>query len=256
MASDVPIRRAATVVLVRDGATGLQVYSLQRTAALDFAAGVLAFPGGGVDPTDRLPVPPHGRSASWWAERLEVTESDAGEILAAAVRELFEETGVLLGAAATGGAEAVERDRLRVELAAHRSGIAAVLVEQGVATPFDALVPWARWITPPGQSRRYDTFFFVAAVPPGQQPEMLTSEADHGRWDRPVDLLEAHAAGELAIMPPTLATLHQIGALRSVAEVLAAQRVIRPIRPRVVSAPGEPMRVEVDGQEFAVGLQR
>ncbi len=207
---------------------------------------------GSIPPTGpQLAVP--GRPLSWWAQRLEVPEPEAAEVLAAAVRELFEETGVLLGAAAPAGPEpAAERERRRLELTAHRIGVADVLAAERLAAPFDKLVPWARWITPPGPKRRYDTFFFVATVPDGQQAAMVTTEAEHGQWDRPADLIAAHAAGLRAIMPPTLSVLHQVGDAATVAEVLATQRPIRAVRPRVISAPGEPLRVEVEGREMQV----
>jgi len=251
MGDDVPVRRAATVVLARDGDRGVEVFTLHRAAAMVFAPGVVAFPGGGVDPTDRMAIAVPGRPLSWWALRLELPEPEVAELLAAAVRELFEETGVLLGAPA-GPAGNAARERQRLELTAHRIGVADVLAAEGIEAPFDQLVPWARWITPPGQTRRYDTFFFVAAVPDGQRAAMLTTEAEHGQWDLPGDLIAAHAAGERAIMPPTLAVLHQVGDAASVAELLATERPIRAVRPRVISAPGEPLRVEVEGRELQV----
>ena len=253
MGVDVPVRRAATVVLARDGDRGLEVFTLHRAAALVFAPGVVAFPGGGVDPTDRAEITVPGRPLSWWAQRLAVPEPEAAELLAAAVRELFEETGVLLGGAPPVEPEpSAERERLRLELTAHRIGVADVLAAEGIPAPFDQLVPWARWITPPGQTRRYDTFFFVAPVPDGQQAAMVTTEADHGQWDRPADLIAAHAAGERAIMPPTLSVLHQVGDAASVAELLTIERTVRAVRPRVISAPGEPLRVDVEGREMQV----
>jgi 8-oxo-dGTP pyrophosphatase MutT (NUDIX family) len=253
MGVDVPVRRASTVVLARDGDRGVEVFTLHRAAALVFAPGVVAFPGGGVDPTDRAELAVPGRPLSWWATRLDLPEPEAAELLAAAVRELFEETGVLLGAApAVEPGPAADRERLRLELTAHRVGVADVLAAEGIAAPFDQLVPWARWITPPGQTRRYDTYFFVAVVPGGQQPAMVTSEAEHGQWDRPADLIAAHAAGERRIMPPTLSVLHQVGDAATVAELLATERTIKAVRPRVISAPGEPLRVEVEGREMQV----
>ena len=249
---DVPVRRAATVLLTRDGDRGLEVFTLHRAAAMVFAPGVVAFPGGGVDPTDRAALAVPGRPLSWWAQRLDLPEPEVAELLAAAVRELFEETGVLLGAPPVEPHVTAERERLRLELTAHRIGIADVLTAEGIEAPFDQLIPWARWITPPGPPRRYDTFFFVAVAPDGQEAAIVTTEAEHGQWDRPADLIAAHAAGERAIMPPTLSVLHQVSDAATVAELLATQRTITAVRPRVISAPGEPLRVEVEGREMQV----
>ena len=239
------MRLAATVVLLRDGVNGPEVFALRRAAGMVFAAGVLAFPGGGVDPTDEVSPPFTGRPVGWWSDRLGLPGPQASSVLAAAVREVFEETGVLLGE--TG--QHHRREQLRLDLAAHRVGLAEVLAEQGIPAAFDDLVPWARWITPPGPPRRYDTFFFVAALPAGQQAALLTTEADIGEWARPADLIADGLAGRRSIMPPTMSTLYQLSAKDSVAETLAAEREITPIRPRVVSGPGEPLRVVIDGHE-------
>lgn len=242
---EVPVRRAATVALVRDGPSGVEAFMLRRVAGMVFAGGMTVFPGGGVDDRDLVEIAFAGRGVGWWTVRLGLPAVETSAVLSAAVRELFEETGVLLGAAAP----SASREQLRLEVTAHRIGLADVLGAEGISAAFDDLVPWARWITPPGQSRRFDTFFFVAALPAGQQANLLTTEAELGEWVAPAALLVDHRSRARPMMPPTLAVLTQLAAAGTVADLLATQRQIEPVRPVVISAPGEPLRVSLDGWE-------
>ena len=152
-------RAAATVLLLRDGADGLEVLLMRRHSAMAFAAGMWAFPGGSVEDVDTAPGGPAPQ-------------------VAGAVRETLEETGVLLAA--------------------------------------EALVPWARWVTPTFEPRRYDTHFFLAALPDGQEPAERSGEADTIEW-----LAPAIALGR-TMLPPTAATLASLVPYGSVREALAA----------------------------------
>lgn len=245
--ADLPIRPAATVMLVRDAAAGVEVFVLRRVAAMAFAPGMTVFPGGAVDPADHdQTVAWAGPDADWWAKQLHQDPAAARSLVVAAVRELFEETGVLLAGGAGGAAaewppgEQDSRalgDSIRLALIDHRITLAEALASVGLQLRADLLRPWANWITPPGRTRRYDTFFFAAALPPGQQAQMLTSEADLGQWRSPAALFAERAAGTTALMPPTSAMLTDLAGFATVAEVLAANRVVTPVRVRVGDFP-------------------
>jgi 8-oxo-dGTP pyrophosphatase MutT (NUDIX family) len=170
-------RAAASVVLCRDGAAGLETYLLHRHARMAFAASMVVFPGGGVDPVDLAHPDPR---------------------LACGLRETREETGVDLAPT--------------------------------------ALLPWAHWVTPVAQPIRYDTFFYLAACPPGQTARDLSGETERAAWTAPVAAVSAHQAGDLAMMPPTLSILTELAGLGSVDEALelARDRVIETVVPEVV----------------------
>jgi 8-oxo-dGTP pyrophosphatase MutT (NUDIX family) len=230
----VPIRRASSVMLVRDAASGLEVFTLRRVAEMAFAAGMTVFPGGGVDIRDADETMPWtGPDAEWWAGRFRIEATAARGVVVAAVRELYEETGVLLAGSPRPDAADVMVDSAydddRAAVAAHQRSLSAVLRARDARLRADLLRPWARRITPPGASRRYDTFFFVAALPAGQRADSVTTEATEGGWHRPADVLRAGARGEVGLMPPTVAMLTDLAAAGRVAELLAARRVLDPV---------------------------
>jgi 8-oxo-dGTP pyrophosphatase MutT (NUDIX family) len=257
-----PIRPASTVMLLRDADAGLEVFTLRRVAGMAFAGGMTAFPGGGVDPTDDEPtIPWTGPAPDWWAGQWGIGADQARRQVVAAVRELFEETGILLaGPDADPVGSVAEDDPVREDgrlaVAAHRASLADALRRWDRPLRADLLRPWARWITPPGQARRYDTSFFVAALPPGQQAAAVTSEAVTGGWQRPQAVLDAERVGAIGMMPPTIAMLTDLAGASSVADVLAAPRVVRPVTPVVLSADGEVLRVRADGREITARMPR
>jgi len=225
------IRAAATVMLVRDGAVGLETFVLRRVTAMEFAAGMTVFPGGGVDAADRdETIGWSGPDPGWW--RAGLGADDAPALVVAAVRELFEETGVLLAGRDPDGPVVALAEDVRSAIIDRRSRLGRVLADAGLSIRSDLLRPWANWLTPPGQGRRYDTFFFAAALPDGQRARMLTTEADLGEWRRPADLLAERAAGTTKLMPPTVVMLRDLAAFESVEQVLAASRVVTKIRVR------------------------
>jgi 8-oxo-dGTP pyrophosphatase MutT (NUDIX family) len=214
------------VILVRD-APHLEVFLQRRVTGMAFAGGMTVFPGGGVAADDRSPHGWTGRPPSWFAERLRCDDALAAAFVRAAVRETFEECGVLL--AGTGAAPAHERE----ELVARRRTLDEVLAAAGRTLDADLLRPWARWITPEVSPRRYDTAFFVAAVPDGQEADARTTEAVEATWWAPAEALAGAERDELALMYPTLTTLEELAGYPNSAAVLAAAdgRTIEPITP-------------------------
>jgi 8-oxo-dGTP pyrophosphatase MutT (NUDIX family) len=168
-------RLSASVVLVRPSGDGLEAYLLHRHATMRFAASMVVFPGGGVDPADAGTDP----------------------VRACAVRETHEETGVRLDPA--------------------------------------ELHDWAHWVTPEVEPRRFDTWFYLAVLPPGQMARDLSGEAESAGWRTPAEALAAAQRGEIGLMPPTLSILTELAEAGSVSSVLdlAAERVVATVRPRV-----------------------
>lgn len=235
----VPAKDAATVVLLRDGSHGVEVYLLRRVASMAFAAGMHVFPGGRVDPRDADPALAWaGPSRAEWAEVLHADAELAAALICAAVRETFEESGVLL--AGTHPDDVVsdttgqdwEADRLG--LVDHTLAFAELLRRRRLVLRTDLLRAWSHWITPEFEPRRYDTRFFVAATPAGQRPRDVGGEADRVAWLRPADALAAFERRELGLMPPTAETLHELAPHPTLASVLAAaeHRVVAPMLPK------------------------
>jgi 8-oxo-dGTP pyrophosphatase MutT (NUDIX family) len=220
-------RRAATVMLLKDGPTGTVVHMLRRRASMAFAGGAYAYPGGGVDPRDdEHHIHWAGPTRAWWAARLGVDETTAQAIVCAAVRETYEEAGVLLAGptpgSVVGDTTGAEWEADRAALVARDLSFAGFLERRGLVLRSDLLGAWTRWITPEFEPRRYDTWFFVAALPEGQRTRNASTEADRTVWIRPQDAADGYDKGELLMMPPTIATLRQLTAYGSAAEALAA----------------------------------
>ena len=234
---DPPVPRdAATVILLRDGVGGLEVFLQRRVAAMAFAAGMTVFPGGGVGNLDAdASVSWAGPPAAEWAEWFGGTESLARALVCAAVRETFEESGVLLaGTADAVVSDAARYTHARQTLVSGELSLAAFLAESGLTLRADLLRPWARWITPIQEKRRYDTRFFVAVLPDGQHADGATTEAESSGWHRPQDALADAEAGRCRLLPPTKHTVRELAGFSTAAEAFAVQRKITPILPRLV----------------------
>lgn len=222
-------RSAATVMLLRDDEGPLEVFMLRRVASMDFAASRHVFPGGGVDERDAEETPWAGPSPEEWADELGTDEAHARMLVAAAVREVFEETGVLLASPVDdpegdpvllAGPEA---KALRDRLEAKELAIGELLLERHLVLRTDLLGYRARWVTPEFERRRYDTAFFVAALPAGQDPDGRTSEADQAEWVQPQAILDAFAVGDALLMPPTIVMLEDLARAGSVGQALDAR---------------------------------
>lgn len=239
-------RHAATVVLLREATDGPEAFLLRRVRQMEFAGGMTVFPGGGVDDrdTDRR-IAWTGPEPAWWARRFGCTETLARALVCAAVRETFEEAGVLLAGPSpetvVGDVSGFATQRAAVER--RELSFAEFLVDNDLVLRADLLRPWANWITPTAEPRRFDTRFFVAALPAGQRADGDTSEADHAMWRRPADALADHAAGRGVLLPPTWATLNELAAHPSLDAILAAAPTIEPIQPELVTDGGPTVRI-------------
>ncbi len=226
---------SATIMLVRDGAQGLEVFLVERHHQIDFAGGASVFPGGKLHPSDSDPAL---RARSRGGEVLNDVDL---ALRAAAIRESFEECGVLL-ARPEGSDELVSAARLadlwkrhRAEMQRHRVSLAQLALEEDLELACDLLVPFAHWITPEGMPRRFDTHFFLVPAPPSQVAAHDGHENVSGRWIRPSDALADADAGRRTIIFPTRMNLAKLGRSETVAEAVAAARAARivTVLPRV-----------------------
>ena len=263
-------RHAATVVLLRDAAEGhgVEAYLLRRVVTMSFAGGMYVFPGGSVDPRDEAAETRwHGAPPEEWCAPLAADVPLARALVCAAVRETFEESGVLLAGPDADRTADVASDvehwsGEQAALLDRSASMAQVLTRNGLVLRADLLRPWAHWVTPEFEPKRFDTRFFVAALPAGQAPVHFAGESDASRWIRPVDAVEGHARGEIGMLPPTVFTLAELAEYADVDAVLAAAnaRDIRRVLPRVIVAgddvllllPGEPGYPDQDASAAGV----
>lgn len=240
-------RPAATVMLVRDNpagtARGLEVFLMRRHAAMEFVAGVMVFPGGGVDDRDRnAEIAWYGPRAAWWADRFGVAPDLAEALVCAAARETFEESGVLFAGPADDPdgivADASVYGDARQELANRSLSFGEFLRAEKLVLRADLLRPWANWVTPKEErTRRYDTYFFVGALPAGQRADGENTETDQADWIAPPAALEDFSAGRTFLLPPTWTQLDSLAG-HTVDEVLAVERQIVAVEPHLAATNG------------------
>lgn len=278
-ASSIPVRPAATVMLLRDGADGLEVFMLQRTHGASFARGQYVFPGGKVDDAD------HGEVFEPICDGLDDATASAllgldhGGLawLVAAIRECFEEAGVLL-------ARPVESDDVvrfddpavadRFNTARHEVydgslSLAELCERESLVLLVDRMHLVDHWITPVGERRRFDTRFFVARAPEAQEPLHDDGETIASLWVRPGDALQMWCDGELQMFPPTVASLRFLHPHADAEDALAAAAAVGvpvPILPKVqvdergritgVVRPGEDGYDDAPEPEFVLGPPR
>ncbi|MCW2724214.1 MAG: hydrolase [Frankiales bacterium] len=244
-----PVRDAATVALVRDAPGGMQVYLLRRVAGMAFAGGMHVFPGGSVDRADATAdIAWAGSPPAAWAADFGTDEPMARALVCAAVRETFEESGVLLAGPAAGEVLADvstdEWEAERADLEARAFSLSELLARRGLVLRADLLRPLAHWITPVVEPRRFDTRFFLAEVPSGQVCRDAGSEADQRVWIRPRDALDQG----VTLLPPTAAVLEELAAYDDVAGALAAPRTVLPVLPRLMIADSGEVALLMPGQ--------
>ena len=240
--SIVPPRDAATVLLVRDrrphpSVPRLEVFCVVRHVKSGFLGGAVVFPGGKVDDADRHPAwgtLAHGATPFVTGEE----DATARAFAIAACREAIEEAAIL--PAATRGLTHVEALALRDVLAKGALDFMAVLEARGLSLDLASLHPFGRWVTPVAESRRFDTRFFLAAAPAGQEGAHDARETTASFWSTPREVLARFDAGELQVAPPTHRCLELLTAVASTEEAVAlAGRLSRePICPKLVQTRG------------------
>lgn len=272
MASDaavgtVPVRDAATVMLVRDrsGGAGVEVFMLRRNLNSDFVGGAYVFPGGGLDATDRAAdLEPF--CGGWTDEAASAVLGIAHGGLAfwvAAVRECFEEAGVLLARDQGGGvisfadaATAARFERHRERLNAGTTTLVDLCRAEQLVLDVAAMHYFAHWITPLGAPRRYDTRFFIAAAPAEQVPLHDDREVIANLWITPADALERNAAGDYELIMPTfknLEALARFGSSAAVLDVARSMSGIPAMLPRIGRGP-EGVRILLPGDDGYEGI--
>lgn len=228
-------RPASTVVLLRDSPEGPEVYLLRRVKAMAFAGGMHVFPGGSVDPADaEAHVRWSGPPPAQWGEWFDADEALARALVCAAVRETFEECGVLLAGPSEhellADVSSDEWEAEREALEAREQSMSQLLERRGLVLRSDLLRPFAHWITPEVEVRRFDTRFFLAEMPVGQVCRHVGTEADERLWVRPQEAMERN----LGMLPPTWTALEQLSDAPDVATALAVERTVVPVAPKVV----------------------
>jgi 8-oxo-dGTP pyrophosphatase MutT (NUDIX family) len=248
-----PARPAATVLVLRDSPMGPEVFMVRRMEGAAFS-GAHVFPGGRVDAGDC------GVADASWCDGIEEAERQLSDLdpaeavgyHVAAARELFEEAGVLLARAEpphfvslAGAADHARFRQYRRDVHSGARTLREIVDREGLRLALDALTVYAHWVTPPVDSRRFDTRFFVARVPPDQTPAHDETETTHSAWIAPSSAIEAALRKQIVLPPPTWTTLRELEPFETVEDALAWSRARR-IRRR------EPLLVEQNGQRMLV----
>jgi len=252
-----PAIPAATVVLVRDGAAGMEVFMVVRHHEIDFASGALVFPGGKLDKGD---FDPALRPLAEGGEGLD----DMGFALrVGAIREAFEECGVLFARDASGrmvdAARFAALAPYRAALVDGKLDMLGFLTQEKLTLAMDGMAHFAHWITPDGMPKRFDTHFFLAAVPPGHDAVHDGSESVDSVWIPPLQAVAEAEAGQRTMVFPTRLNLKKLGCNRTVAEAMATARAARVVTvlPKVQRLPDRrvlviPVEAGYGGSEFTV----
>lgn len=242
---------ASTVILVRHGipiGSPWQCFMLRRHVKSEFAADVFVFPGGKVDEADRSP-----EAAEVVDDRLTAVAATAGSeeswrvLKLAAIREMFEEAGVLLAYRDGGqlvrfeGPEAARFAEYRVAMQRGKISMVAMAREAGLRLAADVLQPYSRWITPESLPRRYDTRFFVTEMPEAQEPLHDALETTDSIWISPKLALERYRQGEFPLVFATEKHLERMAHHHSLEEMLATVSPVdlTPVMPKIVQTAGE-----------------
>lgn len=216
------MRDAATVALLRDSADGIEVFMLKRSSTLVFSPSAHVFPGGALDEEDRSPSMARRCRPVRGGHDVELP------YFVAAIREAFEEAGLLLATDGSGEMIRLDAPDVAERFALHRKAMHAgeLLIEdlcadEGLVLATDLLVPFGHWITPRGAPRRFDTRFFAARAPSHQLATSDGFETTSGLWARPHDVIAANDGGEVELILPTRRSLESLASFSSVDDALA-----------------------------------
>ncbi|MBW2376587.1 MAG: NUDIX hydrolase [Deltaproteobacteria bacterium] len=249
---DKPIRDASTVIVLREADQGLETFLLCRHHQSGFLGGAHVFPGGKVDSSDGEPSwrARIDRSTEEITERLGESNAEVGlGLLVAAVRETFEEAGVLLASTASDVDLVATRERLH-----GGASFSALASDIDMKIDSTALTPYARWITPKVETHRFDTRFYIAVLPEGQTASHDGTETTSATWLRPARAIDDMIAGRIKLAPPTVRTLQCLAQFDDASSLIADALSRKPplVRPRVVTSedgwflalPGDPEHPE------------
>jgi 8-oxo-dGTP pyrophosphatase MutT (NUDIX family) len=263
-----PARPASTVVIVRPSSRRFDVFLVRRHHNVAFMGGAHVFPGGRVDPGDRLDTPADFcdgvEAAALRASDLPPVDAVAHYV--AAIRELFEEAGVLLARRSDGRlvdfSDGDESNRFRAYRRALARGsltMRELAERERLRFALDEIVLFSHWVTPAVESKRFDTRFFVAALPPGQEPVHDETETTDSEWMDPADATDRCSRNDIALPPPTwttLRTLSKLGSVEGVMQWARQQRIVR-VEPTFIrndtetllTLPGDPTYPPLEGFE-------
>lgn len=260
MAQTAAVRPASTILLLRDGAQDIEVFMMVRHHQIEFNSGALVFPGGSVDAGDQEII----ARSDLYSGGDGLSDADRGFRIAA-IRETFEESGILLarpkGSTAPVDARHASEiaDKHRVALCEHKVSFLSILADNGLQLALDTLVPYAHWITPEGLPKRFDTWFFLAAAPPDQLGAHDGRESTDSIWVSPREAVEGGKSGRFILPFPTTRNLIRLAKQPNVTAALGDARgmsivTVMPIMTK--TATGRQLRIPLeagyDGEVFDV----
>jgi 8-oxo-dGTP pyrophosphatase MutT (NUDIX family) len=240
---------AATVILIRPSKSGdWEIFLARRHQKQAFMAGAYVFPGGQLEETDNDPqLENYIKTADVFDPCLLLQDSSLpGEkalgFFIAAIRETFEEAGILLGGKTTGNFVSFHDEKVlkrfndyRGELNSSQITLAEIIRKENIFLFPDTLIPYAHWITPEFEKKRFNTRFFLAKLPLGQTPLADAMELTESLWVTPQEALKMHSVQKIILMPPTLKTIEELSAFRNIDELFSAAKtkIIYPILPQL-----------------------
>jgi 8-oxo-dGTP pyrophosphatase MutT (NUDIX family) len=250
-----PLKATTTLLLRENDPEGYEIFLLRRHEKSSFMGGSYVYPGGRIDLNDHnLEICPYTRGLSpEEAQRTlrgTLSPEESWACWIAGIRELFEEAGVLLACNRQGHPFILKNAEEKERFSGYRSllqdesmTLCQVAEKEGLLIALDQLHYYAHWITPEARPQRFDTYFFIARHPEGQEPSHDQKETTTGIWITPRKALNENLAGEVILSPPTLKTLEDLSRYKTVDEVFDSlkEQPIQPVLPVLIKVSGEPV---------------